>query len=48
MSALDVALREQRYEAAALRLVLGVLRALDTAAPETRDEMITLLSVERR
>ena len=48
MSALDVALREQRYEAAALRLVLGVVHALDTAAPETRDEMITLLSVERR
>ena len=48
MSARDVALREQRYEAAALRLMLGVLRALDTAAPETRDEMITLLSVERR
>ena len=47
MSALDAALREQRYEEAALRLVLGVIHALDTAAPETRDEMIALLSVER-
>ena len=47
MSALDAALREQRYEEAALRLVLGVLDALDAAAPETRDQMIALLSVER-
>ena len=48
MSALDAALREQRYEAAALRLVLGVLDTLDATAPDTRDEMIALLSVERR
>ncbi|MCY3655954.1 MAG: hypothetical protein OXG95_05010 [Chloroflexi bacterium] len=48
MSALDAALREQRYEAAALRLVLGVLHTLDASAPDTRDEMIALLSVERR
>ena len=47
MSALDAALREQRYEAAALRLVLGVLHALDVAAADTRDEMVALLSVER-
>lgn len=48
MSALDAALREQRYEAAALRLVLRVLHALDAAAPDARDEMVALLSVERR
>ena len=47
MSALDAALREQRYEAAALRLVLGVLHTLDTVAPDARDEMIALLSLER-
>lgn len=47
MSALDAALREERYEAAALRLVLGVLRTLDATAPDTRDEMVALLSVER-
>lgn len=47
MNALDAALRDQRYEEAALRLVLGVLRTLDTAAPATRDEMVALLSVER-
>ena len=47
MSALDTALIEQRYEAAALRLVLGVLHALDSAAPDARDEMIALLSLER-
>ena len=47
MSALDAALREERYEAAALRLLLGVLRTLDATAPDTRDEMVALLSVER-
>lgn len=48
MSALDAALREQRYEAAALRLVLGVLRTLNATPPDARDEMVALLSVERR
>ena len=47
MSALALALREERYEAAALRLLLGVLAALQEAAPETRDELIVLLSLER-
>ncbi len=47
MSALATALREERYEVAALRLLLGLLAALDEAAPETRDELIALLSVER-
>ena len=44
---LAVALRDERYEAAALRLLLGVLVALHEAAPEARDELIALLSVER-
>ena len=44
MTALDAALRERRYEAAALRLVLGALRALDEAAPAAREELIALLS----
>ncbi len=48
MSALDAALRQQRYEAAALRLVLGVLHTLEVAAPDTREEMVALLSLERR
>jgi hypothetical protein len=46
MTALAAALREERYEAAALRLVLGVLCALDEAAPEARDELIALLSID--
>ena len=33
--------------ATALRLLLGVLVALHEAAPEARDELIALLSVER-
>ena len=44
---LAAALRDNRYEAAALRLLLGVLVALHEAAPEARDELIALLSVER-
>ncbi len=47
MSALALALREERYEVAALRLLLGVLAALAEAAPDTRDELIALLDVER-
>jgi hypothetical protein len=43
-----IALRE--YELAALRLVLGViavLRDAQTDAPQVRDEMMALLSLER-
>ena len=47
MTALAVALREERYELAALRLLLGLVAALEEAAPETRDELIALLSTER-
>lgn len=47
--ALATALREERYEAAALRLLLGVLEALGRAAesaPGTREELIALLAAE--
>ena len=47
MSALAAAIKEERYEAAALRLLLGVLAALEDATPETRDELIALLTAER-
>ena len=46
---LAAALREERYEAAALRLALGVLAALARAAestPGTREELIALLASE--
>ena len=46
---LATALREQRYEAAALRLLLGVVAALGRAAesaPGTREELIALLAAE--
>ena len=48
MSALDAALLERRYEAAALRLLLGLLRALDEAAPAAPEELIALLSPPSR
>ncbi len=47
--ALGEALREERYEAAALRLLLGVLATLERAAesaPGTREELIALLGAE--
>ena len=47
MTALAVALREERYELAALRLLLGLVAALEEAAPETREELIALLSRDR-
>ncbi len=46
---LALALHEERYEAAALRLALGVLAALARAAesaPGTREELIALLASE--
>lgn len=46
---LAAALREERYDAAALRLLLGVLAALGRAAesaPGTREELIALLASE--
>ncbi len=47
MTALAAALREERYELAALRLLLGLVAALEEAAPETRVELIALLSTDR-
>ena len=47
--ALAADLRDERYEAAALRLLLGVLAALAAVAgdvPGTREELIALLAAE--
>lgn len=41
---LDAALREERYELAALRLALGLLDAIERGAPRTRDDLLSLLS----
>lgn len=46
--ALAGALREQRYEAAALRLLLGLLVAMREAAPDAREDLILLLAREPR
>ena len=49
VGALATALREERYEAAALRLLLGVVAAFGRAAesaPGTREELIVLLAAE--
>jgi hypothetical protein len=42
--ALEAAVRQQRYELAALRLLLGVIEAIEAAAPGTRDELELLLT----
>ena len=47
MTAFSTAIERQQYELAALRLLLGVVTAIETGAPATRDELITLLTVER-
>lgn len=49
MTAVAVAFARGQHELAALRLVLGVIAALDRlehAAPETRDELISLLTLD--
>ena len=48
MSALQAALRRDDYELAALRLLAGLVAALDEAAPATREELIALLSTDPR
>jgi hypothetical protein len=45
MTAFSTAIERKQYELAALRLLLGIVAALDEAAPPTRDELITLLTV---
>ncbi|MBX7111075.1 MAG: hypothetical protein K1X87_04415 [Dehalococcoidia bacterium] len=48
MTTFSAALARKEYELAALRLLLGVLDTIEEAAPATRDELIALLTVERR
>jgi len=43
----SMAVQREQYELAALRLLLGVVAALEEAAPATRDELITWLTVEQ-
>ena len=40
----DAAVRAGNYELAALRLLLGVVAALDDVAPAAREELMTLLT----
>lgn len=51
MTAVSTALARRQYELAALRLLLGVIAALDDldrTAPEARDELIQWLTLGRR
>lgn len=48
MTAFAAAIERKQYELAALRLLLGVVAAIEEAGPSTRDEMITLLTADRR
>ena len=48
MTPFSAAIERRQYELAALRLMLGVIVALEESAPATREELITLLTVERR
>ena len=43
---LDAAIRAERYDAVALRLLLGLCVALETGGPRTRDELMHWLTVE--
>ena len=43
----DAAVRAGNYELAALRLLLGVVAALDDVAPAAREELVTLLTRAR-
>ncbi len=40
----DAAVRGEHWELAALRLLLGVVAALDDVAPAAREELVTLLT----
>jgi hypothetical protein len=42
----SMAIERQQYELAALRLLLGVVVAIEQGAPATRDELIALLTLE--
>jgi hypothetical protein len=44
MTALAAALRDEQYEVAALRLLLGVLIAMRDTAPAAREELLALLN----
>jgi hypothetical protein len=44
MTALATALAREQYEIAALRLLLGVVAALDALAPRAREELLALLT----
>lgn len=44
MTALAIALREEQYEVAALRLLLGLLVAMHETAPAAREELLALLT----
>ncbi len=46
MTATRAALRDERYDLAALRLLLGVLTALHDTAPAAREALIALLAAE--
>ena len=46
MSHFEAAVRQQQYELVALRLVLGVVNALEASAPAAREELVALLSFE--
>jgi hypothetical protein len=47
-AAFSAAIERQQYDLAALRLLLGVVAAIEASAPATREELITLLTVDRR
>lgn len=44
MTALATALRDEQYEVAALRLLLGLLVAMRESAPAAREELIALIA----
>ena len=44
MTAVAAALRDEQYEVAALRLLLGLLLAMHETAPAAREELIALLA----
>lgn len=46
MTAVAAALRDEQYELAALRLLLGLLVVMREAAPATREELLALLSLD--
>jgi hypothetical protein len=48
MTAFSTAVARRQYELAALRLLLGVVAAIDEQGPATREELINLLMVDRR